>query len=1273
MIPGTPRRYQFEWILLGMALLTLGALLGYSAYAEYGEIEALDRDRLQVQARVIAENMGRQLDGVNNALVGVRDDLLQWNGKKMSPVPSRRLNVLNDVMPGVRTLLILDAGGAALASNRDELIGRNFSERDYFKVPRERPDPAVLYVSPPFKTVLGVVVIAVTRVLAGPEGEFAGVVTATLDPEYFNVLLRSVLYAPDMRAALTHWDGKAFLFMPPNERMVGADLAKPGSFFSQHRESGQSATLLTSTSIVSGEERMMASRTLERAGLRMDKPLVIHVSRNLSAIFADWRWDAYIKGWMFGVLVLITTLGLLFYQQRQRVYDRLESNHEAERKRAAATLQESERRYRTMIEWSPEAIAVHRGGKLIYVNPAAIKMFGARSAQDLIGKPILALIHPDFHQIVLARVKSIVDGGVNAPTIEEKFLKLDGTIIDVEIQGVPILYDGEPAVHTSIRDITERKRAEAAINIAAQRLQIALEGSQISVWETDLRTNQIWLDASWAAFLGMPPAETRSNATELLQLVHPDDRQRITAVAVRAMKGEIASYAVEHRVRAANGEWKWILSRGRVIERDAGGRPLRMSGTNTDINERKQADEKLHLAASVFTHAREGIVIAAPDGTIVDVNDTFSRITGYSRDEVVGRNERMLRSGRQGEAFYADLWRDLIEKGHWSGELWNRRKNGEEYAEMRTISAVRDAQGNTRQYVALFSDITAFKEHEKQLEHIAHYDALTGLPNRVLLADRLHQAMAQAHRRAQPLAVAYLDLDGFKAVNDRYGHDTGDQLLTTMAASMKQVLREGDTLSRLGGDEFVAVLLDLPDVEASVPMLARLLAAAAQPVHVKDLVLEVSASLGVTFYPQAEDVDADQLLRQADQAMYQAKLAGKNRYHVFDAEQDRSVRGHHESLERIRHALIEREFVLHYQPKVNMRTGTVIGAEALIRWEHPEKGLLPPAVFLPVIEDHPLAVEIGEWVIDTALTQMTLWQASGLDIPVSVNVGARQLQQAGFPERLRKILAAHPNVRSSDLELEVLETSALEDVVGVSKILEACREIGVMFALDDFGTGYSSLTYLKRLPVTLLKIDQSFVRDMLEDPDDLAILEGVIGLATAFGRQVIAEGVETVEHGEMLLQLGCELAQGYGIAPPMPARELTGWSATWRPDSAWINCRQVSRDDLRLLFASVEHRAWIAAIEAFLKGACEIPPQLDHHQCHFGKWLDAESLSRHGAQPVFQTIELLHRQVHALAAELCELQARGRNPEALARLGELHGLRDPLLEQMKALSQESRQ
>jgi EAL domain-containing protein (putative c-di-GMP-specific phosphodiesterase class I) len=317
------------------------------------------------------------------------------------------------------------------------------------------------------------------------------------------------------------------------------------------------------------------------------------------------------------------------------------------------------------------------------------------------------------------------------------------------------------------------------------------------------------------------------------------------------------------------------------------------------------------------------------------------------------------------------------------------------------------------------------------------------------------------------------------------------------------------------------------------------------------VVLQVSASIGVTFYPQAHDMEADQLLRQADQTMYQAKLAGKSRYHVFDADLDSSLRVHHESLERIRLALAQGEFVLHYQPKVNMRRGQVIGAEALIRWQHPDKGLLSPATFLPVIEDHPLAVEVGEWVIDTALRQIDAWRATGLDMKVSVNIGARQLQQGDFVQRLQAILARHPKVKPSSLELEVLETSALADMEQVSHVIESCHQMGVKFALDDFGTGYSSLTYLKRLRVALLKIDQSFVRDMLDDPDDLAILEGVIGLAAAFKREVIAEGVETVAHGTALLHLGCELAQGYGIARPMPADQLPAWASSWQPDEVW--------------------------------------------------------------------------------------------------------------------------
>ena len=510
--------------------------------------------------------------------------------------------------------------------------------------------------------------------------------------------------------------------------------------------------------------------------------------------------------------------------------------------------------------------------------------------------------------------------------------------------------------------------------------------------------------------------------------------------------------------------------------------------------------------------------------------------------------------------------------------------------------------------------------------------------------------MAQALRNKQMLAVVYFDLDGFKAINDEHGHSIGDALLTAIAFRMRRVMREGDTLGRLGGDEFAAVLLDVADAQSVAPALKRMLAAAAEEVQIGEVKLRVSACCGVTYYPQAEEVDADVLLRQAGQAMYQAKLAGKNRSQSFNPSEDLMTRSRHENLGHIRHALEARQFLLHYQPKVNMRTGKIVGAEALLRWQHPERGLLPPGMFLPMIEDDPLMVEMGEWAIESVLIQMESWQAAGFDLPVSVNLSALELQQPDFTDRLRQRLAAHPLIKPSSLEFEVLETSALEDVVQTSQVLSACRQIGVSIALDDFGIGYSSLTYLKRLPANVLKIDQSFVRDMLDDPENLNILEGIMGLAAAFRREVIAEGVETVEHGLMLLQMGCEIAQGYGIARPMPASELQAWAATWRPDPRWADVPLVHAENRSVLYACVEHRAWLSAFEACLLGKRSTPPSLDANHCRVGAWFNAEKGTARSALATIRAIETLHHELHSLASEILASQADGQNFRGIGAL-----------------------
>lgn len=776
-------------------------------------------------------------------------------------------------------------------------------------------------------------------------------------------------------------------------------------------------------------------------------------------------------------------------------------------------------------------------------------VFGVDAQHDHSLDGWLGLIHPDDRAAMSDDMHGDVVGQQRAFNRQFRILRAsDGAErwvhglgrLTVDAQGQAVDLRG------TVQDISEKKRAEAEIESTQSTLRATLDALPDLLFEVD-RLGLIHsyhshrsdlLAAAPEVFLGKSFAD-----------VLPADVTQVCFQAIEEAAQLGYSAGKTYALDLPQGRRWFELSVAPMA--DVNHAVPHFIFISRDVTERHSAEEKLQLASRVFSHAREGIVIMDATGTILDVNDSFTRITGYLPKEAIGHKPHILRSGQQGPEFYAELWRKLTTQGHWSGELWNRHKNGTQYALSTTISSVRDQGGQVLQYVGLFFDITSHKTHQHQLEHFAHFDALTDLPNRVLLADRLRQAMVHAQRRGQALAVAYLDLDGFKTVNDRHGHDIGDQLLIALSNTMKEALREGDTLARMGGDEFVAVLIDQTNEASCVPMLHRLLSAAAAPVQLGDLTLQVSASLGVTFYPQAKSIDADQLLRQADQALYQAKVAGKNRYQVFDAQHDKTVRDHHESVERIRLALERGEFVLHYQPKVNMRSGSVTGAEALIRWQHPDKGLLAPALFLPAIETHPLAVALGEWVIDMALTQMERWSAVGLALPVSVNVGALQLQNGNFVERLTAILDKHPSVNPSQLQIEVLETSALADMTKAARVIEDCARIGVMFALDDFGTGYSSLTYLKSLRVHMLKIDQSFVRDMLEDPDDLAILEGVIGLAAAFKREVIAEGVETAAHGAALMRLGCDLAQGYGIARPMPGEDMPAWAAAWQPAPVW--------------------------------------------------------------------------------------------------------------------------
>ncbi|RON45394.1 putative bifunctional diguanylate cyclase/phosphodiesterase [Pseudomonas frederiksbergensis] len=544
-------------------------------------------------------------------------------------------------------------------------------------------------------------------------------------------------------------------------------------------------------------------------------------------------------------------------------------------------------------------------------------------------------------------------------------------------------------------------------------------------------------------------------------------------------------------------------------------------------------------------------------GRITYVNDQFCAISGYSREELIGQNHRLLNSGLHSADFFATLWRTIALGDVWKGEICNRAKDGSLYwVDSTMVPVLNDATGRVDRYLSIRFDISEKRQLLHSLQWRVGHDVLTGLPNRAFLSDLLDQALEFSRKENIPLAVCMLDLDGFKAVNDGYGHASGDLLLVEVAKRLRTIVRGEDVVARLAGDEFVLVLRyvrDLPELRAA---LNRVLGAISAPysLHGKDI--NVFASIGVTLFPY-DNEDAETLLRHADQAMYVAKQRGRNRFHLFDVSRDQEVKATHQTVERVRQALTAGELRLHFQPKVNMRRGEVVGFEALLRWQHPQNGLVPPREFLPLVEETDLIIDIGEWVMDQVLAQLHRWQQVGQGWPISINIAARHFQRADFVERLRQVLARHAQVDPQLLDLEIVESVAVENIQHVSACLQACQALGVQFSLGDFGTGYSSLSYLKRLRTQTIKIDKSFVRDILHDRDDLALTTAVIGLARAFGRQVIAEGLESVEHGRLLLELGCEVAQGYFIAKPMPPAEVPEWVAGFVAPVEWRELDQV--------------------------------------------------------------------------------------------------------------------
>jgi diguanylate cyclase (GGDEF)-like protein/PAS domain S-box-containing protein len=547
--------------------------------------------------------------------------------------------------------------------------------------------------------------------------------------------------------------------------------------------------------------------------------------------------------------------------------------------------------------------------------------------------------------------------------------------------------------------------------------------------------------------------------------------------------------------------------------------------------------QRLRLAAAVFDTTLEGVLVTDANGVIVHVNRAFMEITGYQQDEVLGLQPNKFKSGRHGPEFYERMYKTILSAGQWSGEIWNRRKSGEIYPQWQSIRSIKNEHGDITHFVAVFSDISTIKHSERELAHLAHYDALTGLPNRLLFTDRAEQAQTHARRNKQSLAMLLVDLDHFKHINDSLGHNVGDEVLKAVGERLKSLLEKGVTLARLGGDEF-AVLLENPQQAAQAAEMAQgILSGIREPIQVHDQSLFLTASVGISIFPN-DALSAEQLLRNADAALFQAKNQGRESYALYTAELTAHAQRRVELTTELRQAIVHNELRVFYQPIHNLQSRRIEGVEALVRWQHPTRGMVSPGDFIPIAEQSGLIADIDNWVLTEACRQMGEWLRDGVDISfVAVNVSSRLFGRGDLDRRVAQVLG-ETGLAAEYLELEVTESAIMDDPDQAIEQMHRLRELGLKLSIDDFGTGYSSLLRLKRMPVQKLKIDQGFVAGLPDDDDDVAIVHAIIALARAMGMRVLAEGIEQADQASFLLHNQCELGQGYWFARPMPASQI---------------------------------------------------------------------------------------------------------------------------------------
>lgn len=891
-------------------------------------------------------------------------------------------------------------------------------------------------------------------------------------------------------------------------------------------------------------------------------------------------------------------------------------------------------------------------------------------------------------------------------------------VLALLVLGLWIILADIPAAHAPVTPDTSNQGGGALGAIAPEDLgQLApiLDGAAVLILVLDPAGRVSLVNHKGCEILGL--AREQILGQDWIETFLPDRDRESTRAMLDQLIADVSPIvgAVEAAIRCSDGSERLIEWNNSRI-RDTSGQVIAALGMGTDITDRKAAERALSYLVTletVLVETSRSLVGAPADavGALVEnALGTVARRMGAERAYVfvVSRDGKSMRNIHEWSATGLGLgsgsapvvptsliprWMETLRYGDdiriddvsKLPETWRVDREQLEQLEVRAVAATAiRAAGRMKGFVAveMLSDTRVWRDSElralgflgdliggaferrrnemkllqsrQRLEEIALYDPLTRLPNRRLLAERMNEAVTRARDEGWLLGVCYLDLDGFKPINDTHGHKMGDRVLVTVASRLRGCVREDDTVARLGGDEFVLLVTRLESLSDCADLLTRVLTALAQPILIEGQALGVTGSAGVTLFPQ-DAGDADTLLRHADHAMYQAKQLGRNRYQFFKPLDDQPEQAHQLELARIREAIEGDELRLYVQPRVDMTSGRVVGVEALVRWQHPERGLLPPGEFLPLMEGDELLAQLDLWVMDRALGLLAAWRAAGLELSMSMNLSACSLQDTGLVVTLQRLLARHPTIDPRHLLFEIIESEALRDIETTASVIRACAVLGVRFALDGFGNGYASLTDFRCLPAQVVKIDQRVVRDILRSRDDRHLVQGVIGIAHAFQREVIAEGVESAAHGLLLMDLGCTLAQGFGIAEPMPPERLDAWIAAYAPPPLWIRRPRVdwASGDLTLLSLEAMHRDWVnRLVRHVTTETLARLPELQPERCDLGRWYHGEGQGHYGRLPAFAALDAPHRRLHREGQALLETDRldRERLAGAVSRL-----------------------